>query len=77
MRLARRSSALQRVEWEDPVTRLYVEQLFDHLTLGSKTESPHREGQLHPAPPVPRAWTAEELALRDRLVVFAAFAVSE
>jgi hypothetical protein len=67
--MARRAKVVKLVEDLDPVTRLYCEQLFDHLTLGSKEWPGGDPDQLHRVPPVPRAWTAEELAQADRTVM--------
>jgi len=54
---------------------MYVEQLFDHLTIGAKVFSP-ADPQRHRPPPVPHVWTSEELASTDRSVVRAAFGIS-
>lgn len=72
VRAARRQALVDRFAYEDPVTRLYVEQLFDHLTLGAKVFE-GSDPQVHLPPPTPRAWTAEELDTTARTVVRTAF----
>ena len=65
----RRAALVTAFEWDDPVTRLYVSLLFDHLTIGAKVADPKEPGQLHPAPPIPRTWTAEEFSDRAHRVL--------
>jgi hypothetical protein len=75
-RADRREQLAQAIAWEDPVTRLHAMQLFDHLTIGSKVFDRHEADQLHPSPPPPRTWTAEELAIRDEAVICHAFGLT-
>lgn len=75
VRADRRQKLVDQHAYDDPIVRLYVEQLFDHLTIGVKVFAP-TDPQRHKAPPIPRIWTAEELAATDRSVVRAAFGVS-
>src|SRR5689334_8981675 len=72
VRAERRQALVERYAYDDPVTRLYAEQLFDHLTLGAKVFEA-AQSQLHRPPPVPRTWTAEELDTISRSVVRGAF----
>lgn len=72
LRAERRQALVDKHAYDDPVVRLYVEQLFDHLTIGVKVFDAS-VSQRHKAPPIPRVWTAEELATCDRSVVGAAF----
>lgn len=74
-RLTRQHALVTAVEWSEPDVRLYVSRLFDHLTLGRKVFDPVESDQLHPTPPVPRTWTAEELHGVDILVVRHAFGI--
>ena len=74
-RAQRRQALVDKYAYDDPVVRMYVEQLFDHLTIGAKVFSP-ADPQRHRPPPVPHVWTSEELASTDRSVVRAAFGIS-
>jgi len=73
-RARRRALLVTSVEWEDPPTRRYAEQLFDHLTLAAKVWEPG-ESQIHPYPELPEGWTGARLRTLDRHVVRVAFAI--